>query len=165
MLRRDRQMRMQIHQLMDAFLIAFCYWLAYELRASELGVEWFKTEPSPFISFLWLYVILIPVSPLVLEAQGFYDRPLLASRRAYAWPLFKACFIITVTLVLAVYFFDLVLARSVMVMFGFIAFAVLSLKEELLRLVYRSSLARSQYERRFLLVGAESDTASVRREL
>lgn len=159
-------MRTQIHQLMDAFLFAVCFWLAYELRANEQVIRWLKLPaPSPFLSFLWLYFILIPVAPLVLEAQGFYDRPLLSSRRAFVWPLFKACLIITMTLVLAVYFFDLTLARSVMIWFGPIAFGMLCLKEELLRLVYRSPLARSQIRRRFLLVGTSTDTASVRSDL
>src|ERR1041385_4360810 len=34
MLRRDRQIRMQIHQLMDACLFALGFWLAYVLRSN-----------------------------------------------------------------------------------------------------------------------------------
>ena len=43
-----------------------------------------------FDAYAPLYIILIPVAPLVLESQGFYRRPLLGSRRATAWMLFKA---------------------------------------------------------------------------
>jgi len=34
MLRRDRQIRRQVHQLLDALLFAVSFWLAYQLRAS-----------------------------------------------------------------------------------------------------------------------------------
>ena len=76
MLRRDRQIRMQIHQLMDACLFALSFWLAYELRSNEdiidlLGLgEW----TVPFDSYVRLYLILIPAAPLILEGVGFYAR-------------------------------------------------------------------------------------------
>ena len=35
MLSRDRQIRMQLHQLMDAFLFALSFWLAFELRSNR----------------------------------------------------------------------------------------------------------------------------------
>ena len=41
MLRRDRQIRMQIHQLMDACLFAFGFWLAYALRANQDIIDLF----------------------------------------------------------------------------------------------------------------------------
>ena len=41
MLRRDRQIRMQIHQLMDACLFAFGFWLAYALRANPDIIDLF----------------------------------------------------------------------------------------------------------------------------
>ena len=48
MLRRDRQIRMQIHQLMDACLFALSFWLAYKVRSNEdlidLLREWWSTR-------------------------------------------------------------------------------------------------------------------------
>ncbi len=41
MLRRDRQIRMQIHQLMDACLFALGFWLAYTLRANPDIIDLF----------------------------------------------------------------------------------------------------------------------------
>ena len=67
-------MRMQVHQLVDALLFAVSFWLAYELRSSPLVIDLFHLQAfgAPFESFFWLYVILIPAGPLILEAQGFY---------------------------------------------------------------------------------------------
>src|SRR5688572_20632325 len=106
MLRRDRHKRMQIHQLMDACLFAVSFWLANELRFDPTVIEWFNLPPPPkeLESSYWLYIILIPIAPLVLESQGFYDRPVNGSRRSMMWPLFKGCFFITVGLILAFFF-------------------------------------------------------------
>lgn len=166
MLRRDRQMRMQIHQLMDACIFAVSFWVAYELRASDTIQEWLGVPAiAPFEEFFWHYLILIPVSPLVLEAQGFYDRPMIAPRRHTLIQLFKGCLFISVGLTLALYFSRLQIARFVPIGFGAIAFCLVYLKEELLRLAARSKLAKSQHRRRFLLLGTREETARMREEI
>src|SRR6266550_7533415 len=86
MLRRDRQIRMQIHQLMDACLFGLSFWLAYELRANEAVIKHLDLPPiESFTSYSWFYLILIPAAALILEAQGFYDRPVISPRRATIW--------------------------------------------------------------------------------
>ena len=107
----------------------------------------------------------IPGAPFVLESQGFYNRPLLGPRRAILWPLFKGCVLITLGLVLAVYVLHLNVPRWVIVWFGCLSFALVYLKEEILCLVYKSKLARAQYKRRFILVGASNEIARMRHEL
>ena len=90
MLRRDRQIRMQIHQLGDACLFAVSFWLAYELRANEWIIDYFHLAPiDTFTTYFWFYLVLIPAAPLILEVQGFYGRPVICPRRATLWPLFK----------------------------------------------------------------------------
>ncbi len=166
MLRRDRQMRMQLHQLMDACIFAISFWLAYELRASETIQEWLSIPHiAPFENFFWHYLVLIPVSPLVLEAQGFYDRPLIAPRRHTLLQLFKGCLIISVGLTLALYFSRLQIARFVPIGFGVIAFCLVFLKEELFALAAKSKLAQNQFRRRFVLVGTPEETQRMREEI
>lgn len=166
MLRRDRQMRMQLHQLMDACIFAVSFWLAYELRASDQVQAWLNLPAiAPFENFFWHYLVLIPVSPLVLEAQGFYDRPLIAPRRHTLLQLFKGCLIISVGLTLALYFSRLQIARFVPIGFGIIAFCLVFLKEELLTLAVKSKLAQLQFRRRFILLGTPEETARMREEI
>jgi exopolysaccharide biosynthesis polyprenyl glycosylphosphotransferase len=168
MLRRDRQIRMQIHQLMDACLFAVSFWMAYELRTSPavtglLHLPDFSTE---FEYYMWLYLVLIPAAPFVLEAQGFYTRPLLCRQRTTAWMLFKACSLVTVGLVLVLYAVRMTaLARLMVIWFGFISFALIFIKEELLRLAFRSRFAQTQFCRRLVLVGSKDETARMRGEL
>ncbi len=166
MLSRYRQIRMQLHQVLDICLFALSFWLAGELRMNRELTAWFHLDPVDSLeSFAWLYLILIPAAALILEAQGFYDRPLICSRRATLWPLFKACLLTTLVLVLALFLAHMLIARWVVVWFGFISFGLVAVKEELLRLLARSQLARAQYRRRFILVGTSEETARMRAEL
>jgi exopolysaccharide biosynthesis polyprenyl glycosylphosphotransferase len=167
MLRRDRQMRMQVHQLVDACLFALAFWLAYELRSNEGIIQFFHLHelPSSFRDFAWLLVVLIPGAPLVLEAQGFYSRPLLCSRRTTVWQLLKGCVFTTLGLILALFFFKMLIARWVMVWFGVISFILVLAKEELWRLLQSSALNHNQHQRRFILVGTHEETTRMRAEL
>ena len=44
MLRRDRQIRTQIHQVADACLFAVSFWLAYALRLNPQIVAWLNLD-------------------------------------------------------------------------------------------------------------------------
>jgi exopolysaccharide biosynthesis polyprenyl glycosylphosphotransferase len=166
MLRRDQQVRTRINQLMDACLYAVSFWLAHLLRSNAYLIELFELDAiGDFDRYVWLYLVLIPVSPLVLESQGFYDRPVLCSRRTTAWPLFKASVISAVGLIIVLFFSRLDLARSVAILFGAISFVLVFLREELTQMGLRIRFAQSQFKRRFILVGAQEDTAKMRAEL
>ena len=168
MLRRDRQIRMQIHQLMDACLFAFGFWLAYALRANPTIIDLFglKEWTVPFETYVPLYLVLIPAAPLILEGQGFYARPMLCSRSTTAWILFKGCFFISLGLVLTMFLFQIPpVARWVVIWFGVISFGLVFAKEEVLRWLASTKLAQEQYRRRVILVGASDETARMEAEL
>jgi exopolysaccharide biosynthesis polyprenyl glycosylphosphotransferase len=160
MLRRHHQIRMQIHQLMDACLFAVGFWLAYVFRSDPNVMYLFDLKPvAPFGSFVWLYLILIPGAPLVLEAQGFYNRQLLCPRKEILWPLFKGCLFTALGLVLILFCFRTLIARSILIWFGGISFLLVLIKEELIRALARSKIGQAQYRRRFILVGTPEETA------
>jgi exopolysaccharide biosynthesis polyprenyl glycosylphosphotransferase len=168
MLRRDRQIRTQIHQLADACLFAVSFWLAYVLRTNSQVIALLNLEPLSFEIFnsvVWLYFALIPAAPLILESQGFYNRPALCPRRDIVWPLFKGCLITTIGLVLIMYALQFVSPRVVMAFFGIISFTLVYLKEELVRWALSSKFGQAQYQRRFLLVGTQAEIARLRGEL
>jgi exopolysaccharide biosynthesis polyprenyl glycosylphosphotransferase len=166
MLRRDRLIRMQVYELMDACLFAIAFWMAYALRSDPNIIELFKlNEVSPFDNYVWLYLILIPAAPMVLEAQGFYHRPLLCSRMTTAWMLFKGCALMSLGMVLALFLLKADMARWVVFWFGGLSFILVSLKEEVLLWGFRSKISQFQLRRRFILVGDREETARVWREL
>ncbi|HET7624571.1 MAG TPA: sugar transferase [Verrucomicrobiae bacterium] len=165
MLRRDRQIRMQIHQLVDACIFALSFWLAYRMRADAVVLNLFRLDPvASFEQFAWVLVVLIPAAPLVLEAQGFYDRPILCSRAVTIWQLFKGCFVTTIGLILVLFLSRLAIARWVPFWFGATSFLLVFGKEEMLRIIYKSKLAQAQIRRRFVVVGTGDEASRARNE-
>jgi exopolysaccharide biosynthesis polyprenyl glycosylphosphotransferase len=170
MLQRDRLIRTQIQQLADASLFAISFWLAFCLRSTPffsnaLGLE--TIPPDAFNQVVWLYFALVPLAPLALESQGFYNRGLISHRLTILWPLLRACCLVTIGLVLLVFLFKKSNAapRGVMVLFGIISFILVWAKEEFLVLVLRSRMAKAQYHRRIILAGVPAETARLRREI
>jgi exopolysaccharide biosynthesis polyprenyl glycosylphosphotransferase len=157
---------MQVHQVVDVILFMVSFWLAYTIRADKDVIELFGLkEVSPFENHYWLYFVLIPVAPMVLEAQGFYSRPFLCSRRMTAWLLLRGCSVITMGLVIMLFLFKAEMARIVLPLFGLISFVVMMGKEELRRRALRTTLLHEQYHRRFVLIGTREETARMRKEL
>jgi exopolysaccharide biosynthesis polyprenyl glycosylphosphotransferase len=170
MLRRDRQIRTQIHQIVDAILFALSFWAAYALRTDPQVIAWLHVRPLDNEAIdanklIWLCTALMPTAPLILESQNYYNRPALCPRRAILWPLFKGCFITSIGLVLVMWMFKFVTPRGMIVFFGLISFSLVYAKEELVRLVLHSRLAKTQYKRRFVLVGTEREIARMRKDL
>jgi exopolysaccharide biosynthesis polyprenyl glycosylphosphotransferase len=167
MLRRDRQLRTQVHQLKDAALFGLALWLAHFVRDHVPGqILWWNFPPiEPFEEFVWIYLVIIPGVPLILESQGFYQRPLFAARRETVWILLKSCILVSLGVILPIFLFRFQLARSVIVLFGFFSFGLVLANEELLRIAYRSRFGELQLKKRVLLVGAPEDTRRMLEQL
>src|SRR5260221_5169589 len=160
MLGRDQQLRTQIYQLVDAVLFALALWLGHLSRFPwPAGFLWWHWQPiDSFDHFKWFLLLIVPGAPIVLEAQGFYRRPLSCRRATTAWILFKSCLLITIGVILVMFLFKMfTLARAVPILFGVIAFITVFLKEELLRWCYKSKFAQSQLKRRATLVRSRDD--------
>ena len=165
MLTRDRQFRTVIYQAKDAALFGLALWLAYLLR-EHLDIQMLAGHPlEPFKEFSWLYVVLLPGAPLVLDIQGFYQRSVGCSRHTTAWVLFKACALVTFGLIVTMFLTKLLLARSVIVLFGIVSFILVYLSEEILNLGYRSKFGQLHLKRRVILVGTKEDTQRMRSDL
>jgi len=170
MLRRDRQIRTQIHQMADACLFAASFWMAYILRVNPEIVAWLHLAPITDETLdaqklIWLYAALIPAGPLILESQNFYNRSALGPRWALVWSLFKGCAITTIGLVLVMWLFRFVTPRGMMVFFAVISFGLIYLKEELVRLALQNRMVQAQSKRRFVLVGTAREIGRMRHEL
>ena len=90
-------------------------------------------------------MILIPAVPLILESQGFYDRPLITRRMDTAWRLFKGAIFITFGVIIATFFYKALLARGVILLFGVFGFLLVFLSEEMLRAYYRRRIHQPQF--------------------
>jgi len=130
-----------------------------------LWMHWFSIDP--FEKFKWLLLLIIPGAPLVLEAQGYYARPFacfpLDHRLDSAQELrndYRGSHFGHVTFPRC----SASLAPSP-ILFGFIGFLAVYLKEELLRLGFKSQFAQSQMKEARLLVGTRADTVRMAQDL
>src|SRR5436190_966589 len=125
MLRRQRQVRTQIQKFVDASLFAFGFWLAHTLR-SHWELQVFGGEPKiqPFDDYFWYFLLTIPLGLVLLSLQGFYDRPLIASRRQTWWQLAKVCTFAVIGIILVMFIRRELFSfsRSVIILFGGISF-------------------------------------------
>lgn len=168
MLSRDRLIRMQIHQLVDTCLIALSFWLAFELRSSAHLADWFgraKVE-NTFEEYTALYLLLIPATPLILEGQGFYSRPMFCRRSFTLWILFRACFILSLGFMVVLFLYKKPdVPRIVPIWFGLIGIVLIMLKEEVVRFSLATFLSRRRLRRRFILIGTRDETARMCKDL
>lgn len=168
MLRREKQIRTQVQKLVDGGLFALGLWLAHWVRSEWLRVEVFggTAEIQPFLDYIWLWLVIVPAAPFLLELQGFYDRPMFASRGTAAWQAFKACSL-AVIVVISVLFLtkETLISRAAVILFGGISFVLVLVKQELVRRWMQTTLGRAQLRRRVILVGSPEDTSRVRADL
>jgi exopolysaccharide biosynthesis polyprenyl glycosylphosphotransferase len=166
MLQRQRQVLAQAQKLADAGLFMLGFWLAHRLRSSwrtEVFLE--RPDIQPFNQYAWLLLIIMPIVPLFLQLQGFYHRPLLATRRRMIWELFWGTAWVTSALILVSFLTREQPARAVIILFGVLSFGLVWLKEELLRQWIRSVPGQAQLRKRLILVGTAQDLVGLRRQL
>jgi exopolysaccharide biosynthesis polyprenyl glycosylphosphotransferase len=162
----QQRLRLQLHQLVDACLFAFTFWLAVELRQAEWVIRALNLVAAPTEgTIFWYFLVLIPMAPLVLEWQGYYNLSLSESRWTKLWVIVRSCALITGALILLSFFFQFVFARLVVVWFGAISVACLFLKHELMRLVLGNAFMASHYGRRILLLGAPEELPQMQQQV
>ncbi len=166
MLRRQRHIRIRVQQLVDTGLFTLAFWIAHAVRSNwQEMFFWERPEIQPFASYAWLILVILLTTPPVLEFQGFYDRPLLASRGQTVWQLSWACAWATLVVILASFLAREQPARGVIVLFGGISFLLVMIKEEIVRHWVRSKFGRDRMKKRLVLAGATADTGPVRAKL
>lgn len=175
MLRRQRIIRTRIHIVVDAVLFALGFYAAFQLRSHATGIGgWLMDffglfggtpEIQPFAHFAWYILLVLPAAMLMLGHFGFYNRPLIPSRRQTAVVLFKVCTVLTIGVIILMFLTREQLSRAVIILFGVFSFSFVTLKEELVRWWILSGLEKGHFERRLVLVGATSDTVDLRKQL
>jgi exopolysaccharide biosynthesis polyprenyl glycosylphosphotransferase len=159
MLQRQQQIISQFHRFVDAGLCALGFWLAHWFRDELLFQVLDRPVIHSFVHYAWFLAIIVPVAPLFLQLQGFYDRPVLATRRRTVWQLSRGITWMVIALILVSFIMRTQPARSIIVLFGPISFLLILLKEEFIRRWVLSSYGQNQLRRRVILVGTAEDVA------
>ncbi len=153
MLRRSQEINTQLQQVLDAFLLLTAFWIGYVLRA--LGTDLFGSdEIPPFDRFRWMIWVIMPAGPLLLEAQGFYQRTLQKSAGRAAGQIARAIVGLALLVILCVAFGRLELpSRAALILFVALGFGFLFLKDRVVQFYARRRAAAEQLREPVLLAG------------
>jgi exopolysaccharide biosynthesis polyprenyl glycosylphosphotransferase len=167
MLHRQRHFYTQVRKLMDAGLFSLAFWLAHLLRSHYWKFEIFggTRDIQPFDQYVWIFLVVFPLGPFLLEWQGYYTRSVLASRRVASWQVLYASLIASFVVISVMFLMRTTPSRSLPFFFGGISFFLIMGKDQLVRLWFQSRWGQVQLNRRFVLVGAASDNQHLRAEL
>ncbi len=167
---RRREFIIQVNQISDALLIAVVFRLAHALREqlaylfplpfSFHGYVAAFGMIAPFRYYKWLYLIILPLYPFLLDLNGFYSRAHTLRRRNTVWILAKSCAICTIAVMAAMFFFKLaMLSRGVVVIFAACSVVALYAKDRLFRIHMRYRALRGKDLTEVILVGSEERNA------
>lgn len=71
-----QEIYLKLTQILDGLILGVVFWLTHALRRAW-GESFDLFRPIPeFDRFLWLVAVIVPIAPIVLEFQGFYNHPL-----------------------------------------------------------------------------------------
>lgn len=152
---RHRNLQIQFHQISDAVLVAAMFWLAHAFR------EWVAYQfplqypgIAPFRYYKWLYLIILPVFPLILDINGYYSRRWARPLRQSFGILLRSVTIGALVVSAGMYFLRVgSLSRGVVVVFAIWSLAALHLKDVLLAFYRKHPTRRSANARPIILVG------------
>ena len=167
---KQREFIIQVNQLGDGLLIAIVFWFAHALREQLayvfpfhyrfLGYPFQFGMIAPFRYYKWLYLVILPLYPFLLDVNGFYTRSHTLRRRNTVWILVKSCAICLLAIMAALYFFRLaMLSRWVVSMFALFSLVALYAKDRVFQ-AHMTRRARSGKEvTEIILVGSEERNA------
>ena len=162
MLRSRLQVLAKISKIADAALFGFAFWLTHFLRSLSVF------DPDHLIGgfdqYAWLLLIVVPLTPPILELQGYYQRSVLGSRWQSLWTVTRTALWISLAAITVLFFRKTEGARIIFALFIPVAVALISLRDELLRF-WNHSRGRDRARRRVVLVGGKEDTARMEKML
>lgn len=164
---RQRELIIQFSQITDALLIAVVFWLAHAFR-SELAFRFPEHFPmiAPFRSYKWLYLVILPIYPILLDVNGVYTRPTLQRRRETLWMLTKSVAIGSLIVIGVMYFLQRdVPSRGVVMVFSVFSVAALLAKDLIFQGYLRKYARSHRFSRSVLLVASAAKNTEFERLL
>jgi len=159
MLGRKQEINLQLTELFDSALLAFCLWFGHFLR-SQLVPMFMPEAPEipPLESFYWVIAVVAPFTPIVLEARGFYTNIYNKTPGRSIRQLLEALAVIGMCIAFCMVFFKWAVDSRAVVIFS-VALGALSLllREAWQRDVLRRQMVSGRGRERVIIAGAQND--------
>src|SRR4051812_38583929 len=158
MLGRRQELNLQFLQILDGLLMALAFYLAHKLRF--VGASWivFDKPIGPFSEFSWLLYIVVPLFPITLELQGFYNHGLQKKVTRSLEQIARSAFWVGLVIAGSAYFLQLhVPPRAIMPLFALFAGVILLARERLVMARMRARAKREDLREWVILAGTQDD--------
>lgn len=144
--------------ILDGLLLGFCFWLSYLLRVTGIIRLDRLGEIPEFHHNYWMMALIIPLSPLLLDLQGYYEHPLSQRIESLNLKIAKAGFWLILLISIASIFGKLeVPSRSVLILFLVLAPLLLILRLLITRKLLIRSYKKGTIGERSVMVGLPED--------
>jgi exopolysaccharide biosynthesis polyprenyl glycosylphosphotransferase len=155
---RKQEISKDLPMIFDGLILGFCLWLSYILRVSGIIRLDRLGEIPEFPHNYWMLALIIPLSPLLLDVQGYYEHPLSQRIESLSLKIAKAGFWLILLISIASIFGRLeVPSRSVLILFLVMAPLLLLLRLFITRKLLIRSYKKGTIGERSVIVGLPSD--------
>ncbi len=168
MFRQRRQIEIQVRKASDAFLCGCALWLAHSIRSHP----WINSTGliPEFSQYAWLLAVVVPLGPVALEFEGYYQRRVFSSPAARFFQSVRGAVWISLAILLAAFLRKAEVARGLIFIFLGVLVVMIWVKEELIRRWQQGHLGRKAATRRLILLcgsgeGGRVDSESLQRTL
>ncbi|WP_395716493.1 sugar transferase [Prosthecobacter sp.] len=159
MLGRKQEINLQLTELLDSALLAFCLWFGHFLRSRLVPVFVPDVaEIPPLEKFYWVIAVVAPFTPIVLEARGFYSNLVNKTPGRSIRQLLEALVIIGMFVAFCMVFFKWSVESRAVVIFS-VALGALSLllREAWQREMLRKQMVSGKGRERVIIAGGQED--------
>ena len=159
MLGRKQEINLQLTELLDSALLAFCLWFGHFLRSRLVPVFVPDVaEIPPLEKFYWVIAVVAPFTPIVLEARGFYSNLVNKTPGRSIRQLLEALVIIGMFVAFCMVFFKWSVESRAVVIFS-VALGALSLllREAWQREMLRKHMVSGKGRERVIIAGGQED--------
>ena len=168
MFRQHRQIEVKLRKATDAVLFGLVFWLAHSIRAIP------GLDPggliADFSSYTWMLVVVVPLGPIFLEFEGYYQKRVFASPASRLFQSVRVVFWVSLAVLISAFLRKVEFARGLLFLFAPLMVGVLWVEEELIARWRRGGMAGGSARRRLILLcggteGLPVDSQALERSL
>ena len=155
---RKQEIAKDLPMILDGLTIGVCLWISYLLRSTGIICLDRLGEIPSFSHTYWMLALIIPLTPLLLDLQGYYEHPLSQHFENLASKIAKSGFWLILILGIVSIFGRLeVPSRSVLILFLILAPAFLLLRVGVIRKYLIHHYNQGIFGERSILLGGDED--------
>ena len=155
---RKQEISKDLPMILDGLTVGVCLWVCYLLRTTGIiCLDRLGDIPS-FSHTYWMLALIIPLTPLILDLQGYYEHPLSQRLEILSSKIAKAGFWLILLIGTASIFGRLEIpSRSVLILFIILAPAFLILRVGIMRKYLTHHYSQGIFGEQSILVGSDAD--------